>query len=72
MTKNETRHAQSCRDALEHILNYLATEDVSELQKAHSAALDAKALGATRAEIALAKRLAGWSEVFESRVTNNL
>ena len=40
---NKTRFASSCRDALEHILNFLATEDISECAKAESAAKDAAA-----------------------------
>lgn len=55
--QTETRHAKSCREALEHILNYLAIVDDSELRKAESAAKDAAALAYTRREWVVAKRL---------------
>ena len=55
---NDTRMAESLRDSLEHILNYLATEDNSELDKAIEAAKDAQAQSHTRRETVASKYLA--------------
>lgn len=56
--RNETRMAESLRDSLEHILNYLATEDNSELDKAIEAAKDAQAQSHIRRETVASKYLA--------------
>ena len=63
---NDTRFANSCRDALEHILNFLATEDISECAKAESASKDAVAQAFSRREWAIAKRLEIWSKQISS------
>ena len=55
---NKTRHSEALRDSLEHVLNFLATDDRTELAKAESAAQDAKALAYTRRETVAAKYLA--------------
>lgn len=55
---NETRMSESLRDSLEHVLNYLATEDNSELDKAIEAAKDAQAQSHTRRETVASKYLA--------------
>ena len=63
---NETRFASSCRDALEHILNFLATEDISECAKAESASKDAVAQAFSRREWAIAKRRESGSKQISS------
>jgi len=69
---NDTRMAESLRDSLEHILNYLATEDNSELDKAIEAAKDAQAQSHTRRETVASKYLANLATVVGRNVFEGL
>lgn len=69
---NDTRMAESLRDSLEHILNYLATEDNSELDKAIEAAKDAQAQSHTRREELASKYLANLATVVGRNVFEGL
>lgn len=69
---NETRMSESLRDSLEHVLNYLATEDNSELDKAIEAAKDAQAQSHTRREELASKYLANLATVVGRNVFEGL
>ena len=55
---NKTKHAESLRESLEHLLTYFATEDDSHRKKALEAAKDAQAFAYTRRESVAARKLA--------------
>ena len=54
---NDTRFADSVRDGVEHMLNFFATEDFSELNKAESILTTARVQAQTLPEKAFTQRL---------------
>ena len=69
---NQTSHANSLRESLEHVLTYLGTEDKSELDKAKEAAKDAEAQAFTRREYVAAKYMANMAASVDSDVFQGL
>jgi len=54
----KTQYEKSIRQSFDHVLNYLATEDNSELDKALSACMDAQAQSYTRREALVSRKVA--------------